>query len=147
MEWGVEQVSWETHSKELKEVRHTVFVKEQKVPVELELDDRDADAIHFIYWESCKAAGVARLLDNGMIGRMAVLRKFRGNGYGSRLLNAGIKKAAELNYPTPWIHAQIHAIGFYEIHGFKEYGPIFEDAGIKHREMRYKATLNDSVTS
>ena len=134
----VSEVSWNQSSDVLIDIRTTVFVREQGVPRELELDGMDETSFHFLA-TTCdgKHVGTARLLTNGQIGRMAVLVEYRGFGIGQRLLESAIAKARELNYERIFLHAQTHALDFYARSGFEAFGPEFDDAGIPHREMLY----------
>ena len=120
-------------------LRHTVFVDEQNVPIELEIDDLDASAIHLLANVDGVPAGAARIVlkgDTGKIGRVCVLKDARGTGLGAAL----IRHALTLLHDTPGITraelgAQIDAVGFYEELGFSAYGDIFDDAGIDHQMM------------
>ena len=82
--------------------------------------------------------GTARLLDDGHIGRMAVLRPWRRRGIGSRMLETLIEVARQTGKSGCALNAQTHALGFYERHGFVAEGGIFDDAGIPHRHMKLK---------
>ncbi len=129
---------WETHAGELRAVRENVFIKEQNVPADLEWDDKDAGCIHLLALSGTQPVGTARLLANGHIGRMAVLRDFRGRGIGSALLQSILETAHNLDLDRVFLHAQTNATGFYEKYGFQAYGENFTDAGIPHRAMRRK---------
>lgn len=127
---------WQTHHQELTRVRHTVFVEEQQVPVALELDHEDAGATHFLcLLPNGTPVATARLLNDGHIGRMAVLREYRGQQVGNRLLAFVIAEAQRRNLSRVLLHAQTQAIGFYEQAGFIAEGEIFLDAGIEHQQM------------
>ena len=127
---------WPTHQTQLSEVRARVFVEEQRVPVELELDELDAGAVHALALDGAKPVGTGRLLHDGRIGRMAVLPEYRGRGVGAALLKALVAAAADCGHRQITLHAQTHAIAFYEKLGFRAYGEEFDDAGIPHRAMR-----------
>ena len=119
-------------------IRIRVFVKEQKVAAEIELDGDDRRAVHFLALASGKAVGTARLvLDHGRakIGRMAVLKSYRRKGVGTRLLKRAIGAAKRLRAQQIYLHAQVPVIGFYERAGFQSVGRIFNEAGIAHRKM------------
>jgi predicted GNAT family N-acyltransferase len=118
-------------------VRELVFVVEQKVPRELEWDDWDARSMHALALDaSGQAIGTARLLPDGHLGRMAVLAEWRGKGVGTALARVLIEQARQLGRTEVVLNAQTHAAGFYRGLGFIERGPIFEEAGIPHQEMR-----------
>lgn len=123
-----------------RQIRHEVFVVEQRVPEAEEWDDRDGDAIHLIARDDSGAAiGTARILfdgEIGKIGRVAVRRAARGTGIGAALILYAMQELRQ----TPGITraklgAQNHAIGFYEKLGFAAYGPEYMDGGIPHRDM------------
>ena len=129
-------VDWHTHRDALKAIRKTVFIDEQHVPKELEWDGQDAECIQFLASSDSQPVGTVRLTPQGQVGRMAVLRDFRGRGVGARLLTAVIDRARQAGHAQLFLHAQVSVIGFYERHGFVAEGDVFQDAGIDHRTMR-----------
>ncbi len=132
--YAVRQVTWSDARLELAAVRRTVFIEEQGVPEELEWDEDDADAVHALARTPQEVAiGTARLLRDGRIGRMAVVKSWRGRGVGSAILRFLIQAAARLGHPLPRLHAQTHALSFYARHGFAAVGEEFMEAGIPHR--------------
>ncbi|MFJ3502994.1 GNAT family N-acetyltransferase [Streptomyces sp. NPDC090135] len=131
-------------------VRREVFVEEQGVPRELEYDTYDATAVHVLAVRADGLPlGTGRLLHGadalgktggdasvGSLGRLAVAKAARGLGVGAALVR-GIEEAArERGLTAVDLHAQTHALGFYERLGYEAYGPEFPDAGIPHRAMR-----------
>jgi predicted GNAT family N-acyltransferase len=80
--------------------------------------------------------GTGRLLPDGHIGRMAVLRQARGAGVGSALLRALMQAARARGDREVMLSAQTHALPFYERFGFVAEGEAYDDAGIPHRVMR-----------
>lgn len=129
--------NWKTLGDDARKVRYSVFVVEQNVPVEIELDDNDAVCVHAVaYDDAGRAVGTGRLLPDTHIGRMAVLPTCRGQGVGSQLLRALIHEARLRSYPEVVLSAQLHAIPFYERHGFIPEGEPYQDAGIEHVRMR-----------
>lgn len=131
--------NWEQARAEAGTIRHQVFVLEQNVPPELELDEHDAVCRHALAKDTRGTAiGTGRLLPDGHIGRMAVLSRFRGTGVGSAILGALLDEARRLGYPEVALSAQYHAQGFYERHGFHACGSTFLEAGIEHIEMRLR---------
>jgi predicted GNAT family N-acyltransferase len=118
-------------------VRHAVFVEEQKVPPEIELDGFDPLSVHAVAFDrEGRVLGTGRLLPDGHIGRMAVLRRSRGTGVGSALLQALMQEAQARGDRKVLLSAQTHAIPFYERFGFVAEGEEYDDAGIAHRIMR-----------
>src|SRR5260221_5036767 len=117
-------------------VRERVFVEEQKVPRELELDEWDERCEHAVACDSRgEAIGTARLRPDGRLGRMAVLGEWRRRGVGAALMEALLQKAREQSLSRVTLHAQTHAAGFYRRLGFSERGGEFWEAGIAHVEM------------
>lgn len=125
------------HAALLQAVRGPVFVQEQNVPPELEQDACDPDCRHVLALDDDGLpVGTGRLTPQRTIGRMAVLKNWRGRGVGDALLRELLAWAAELGWPDVSLHAQLGALGFYEKHGFAAYGPEYDEAGIRHRSMR-----------
>ena len=128
---------WQICGKDAALIRHEVFVVEQQVPLEEEMDARDAVCVHAVaYGEDGQAVGTGRLLPDGHIGRMAVRKPHRGNGVGSLLLTQLIDEARRGGHLQVELAAQVHAQRFYIAHGFVAEGPVFLDAGIDHVNMR-----------
>lgn len=138
----VKKVKWQDLEESLAAIRFRVFVDEQAVPVEEELDGMDGESIHFLATIDGQPVGTARLMTSGQIGRMAVLEPFRGRGIGALLLKAAVVEAKNQGIETPFLHAQTHALSFYQAHGFESHGDIFLDAGIEHLAMTYKGKVN-----
>ena len=117
-------------------VREKVFIEEQRVPRELEWDEWDERGDHALACDTAgRAIGTARLLPDGRLRRMAVLREWRGRGVGAALMNAILARAGERALSHVTLHAQIHAAAFYRRFGFSERGGEFLEAGIPHVEM------------
>ena len=131
-------MGWEEARAEAGPIRFVVFVDEQKVPVEMELDEHDAVCVHVIARSEGRAVGTGRLLPDGHIGRMAVLKAWRGRGVGAAMLNALVGAARERGDKDVVLSAQTHARGFYMKFGFSSEGPEYPDAGIPHQAMRKK---------
>ncbi|MCY4143817.1 MAG: GNAT family N-acetyltransferase [Gammaproteobacteria bacterium] len=139
----IREVSWNSSEETLIAIRTEVFVKEQGVPRDLEIDGLDQTSYHFLATTSQgEDVGTARLLETGQIGRMAVLEPHRGSGIGRQLLECAVAKALQLNFAEIFLHAQTHALDFYSRNGFEVYGEEFDDAGIPHRAMRYNRSPN-----
>jgi predicted GNAT family N-acyltransferase len=136
MFFRIVETDWETNRDELLEVRQRVFVEEQGVPEDVEIDGRDPECLHFLAFDAAdRAIGAARLEASGKLGRMAVSREARGTGVGAALLAAALR-AADARGLLVVLSAQESAVGFYERYGFVVDGPPFEEAGIPHRPMR-----------
>jgi predicted GNAT family N-acyltransferase/gamma-glutamylcyclotransferase (GGCT)/AIG2-like uncharacterized protein YtfP len=119
-------------------IRMRVFVKEQGVPPEIELDRDDKRAIHFLATVGGRAVGTARVVmrhSGAKIGRMAVLKSYRRKGVGKALLRRAIVSAREEGAAKIYLHAQVPVIEFYQKMGLRCIGPVFDEAGIPHRKM------------
>ena len=119
-------------------IRTRVFVREQGVPEEIEMDRDDKGAFHFLAFAAGKAVGTARVVmhrGTAKIGRMAVLKSYRGRGIGTKLLKRAIVMAKKQDAQKIYLHAQVTVIGFYEAMAFRCVGPVFKEAGIPHRKM------------
>jgi len=133
----IELMPWERAREEAGRIRFTVFVEEQRVPREIELDDMDRPSLHALAYDAQgRAVGTGRLLPDGHIGRMAVLKDWRGQGVGSAILAALIGAAKARGDRGVVLSAQTHALEFYRKHGFAPVGEVYDDAGIPHQEMR-----------
>ncbi len=131
----VEEVSWNLHRETLLSIRGKVFIEEQNVPEEIERDDKDDTATHFLLTHNTVALACGRMLPDGKVGRLAVLKEHRGIGLGRLLLNYIINHARLQGMNRLYLHAQAHAANFYLDAGFFHFGEPFEEAGIPHVAM------------
>ncbi len=128
---------WDSLREHARAVRSAVFVVEQGVPVELEWDEFDAVSWHAVAYDAVgNPVGTGRLLPDGHIGRMAVLKSSRGAGVGRAILEGLMTKAAALGYGDLILNSQTVAMPFYARFGFLPEGEEFMEAGIPHRVMR-----------
>ena len=135
----IEIVKWIDEYALLTIIREKVFIEEQKVTSQLEWDGMDKDAIHFLAFKDKKGVGCARafVIQNRMqLGRMAVLREYRGEGIGSALIQRAITLAKLNQLYAIDISAQCHAIDFYKKFGFEVTSDMYLDAEIPHRDMK-----------
>ena len=129
-------VSWSDRQEDLISVRRAVFMEEQNVPEEIEIDGRDPECCHVLACDGDgRPVGTARLDEKGKIGRMAVLPEYRGMGIGAGLLEAIMCCGRAKGMTDFHLSAQIAAIGFYRKMGFETYGREFWEAGIRHINM------------
>lgn len=121
-------------------VRIVVFVEEQRIPREEELDDLDATAVHCIGYVEGAPVAAGRLVTLGdgaaKIGRMAVLPPHRGRGYGAAVLEALEREGRARGVRAFVLSAQLSARGFYERAGYVAEGDIYDEVGIPHVAMR-----------
>jgi predicted GNAT family N-acyltransferase len=127
--------NYKSNHKDICQVRFKVFVDEQSVPEELEIDGYDDEATHVLIFFDDKAIGTGRILADGHIGRVAVLKKYRGQGVGKLIMKKLIEWAQENQLKTLWLSSQWHARGFYIDLDFACIGERFEEAGIDHIKM------------
>jgi predicted GNAT family N-acyltransferase len=148
----VEAIDYATGAEDLLAVREVVFIVEQNVPIEEERDALDPQCLHVIARDRHGAPiGTGRLVPPQVratiapgqqlpaaayIGRMAVLREWRGTGVGDALLHALLRQARTLGWQHVALNAQVSAQGFYARHGFTAHGERFIEAGIEHQPMR-----------
>ena len=129
----VRVVNWQADRDALHAIRRTVFIEEQQVPEELEWDEIDPSCHHVLAFAADgRVVGTGRLLPDGHIGRMAVLKQWRGKGIGSAILALLLDMARKDGFSEVRLHAQIRAIPFYRRHGFEARGGQFMEAGIAH---------------
>lgn len=124
--------------KEIMKIREEVFIKEQNVPHEDEVDGLGNSSEHVILYYNNKPSGTARIRKvNGKIKleRIAILSQVRGKGLGEKLVKFLVEYSKEKNVKEVYMHAQYYLVNFYAKFGFKQRGDTFYDAGIKHIEM------------
>ena len=129
-----------SHQNAIKQVRENVFIKEQNVPPALEWDGEDNDALHLLALDNDDVIGTARMLNDGHIGRMAVLPEHRQQGVGSMLLTTLIELAKARKLKRVFLSAQVAAIPFYKNHQFVVTSDEYMDAGIPHKDMERDLT-------
>jgi len=119
-------------------IRRLVFIEEQHVPEEIEMDSDDAHALHALASDGSGPVGCGRMVSHDgyvKIGRMAVLRERRGEGIGREILGFLMERARQQGFSRAVLHAQLTAEGFYLKNGYIPDGEVFEEAGIAHRRM------------
>lgn len=119
-------------------VRTIVFVQEQNVPVDLEIDEHDETAIHFIGLLNSEVIAASRLRfvdDYGKLERICILKEHRGKSYGKKLIAKMEEVIKEEGYSKAKLNAQTHAEDFYRKLGYMTISDEFIDAGIPHVTM------------
>ncbi len=122
------------------EVRRQVFVEEQGISEDIELDDYDREALHMVVKDGEKIIGTARVLflaaNQAKLERMAILKPFRRKGIGSRIIAFLNEELRNRQINQVFLHAQYPVVAFYKSCGFKESGSPFLEAGIRHIKMQ-----------
>jgi predicted GNAT family N-acyltransferase len=120
----------------IRHIRFTVFVDEQHVPEDLEMDDRDPHCTHVLaFGDDDAAIGTGRIDRDGKIGRVAVVAAHRRRGVGAALMEQLHEIARRRELENVWCHAQISALPFYSRLGYRAAGEHFLEAGIEHVRM------------
>lgn len=134
--WHIRQADYDADRAAIRSVRFAVFVAEQDVPPEIEIDDRDPFCVHVLAFEDGTPVGTGRIdLAAGKVGRLAVLAKVRGRGLGAGLMNSLHGIASDNSLSHVWCHAQVMAVPFYERMGYRVTGEPFDEANIAHVRM------------
>ena len=123
------------------DIRRTVFIREQDVPEEIELDELDASALHVLCETGGQVVATGRLNffnNETKLGRVAVLREWRGMGIGSQVVEFLLERAREMGTSLVYANAQTWTEGFYQKMGFETVSGIFLEAGIEHVRMEIK---------
>lgn len=131
----IEATDFESDRELLFAIRNAVFIIEQSVPIEIEMDGQDPLARHVLAYVDGRPVGTGRITPDGRIGRMAVLREARGKGVGTAILMSLLEIAREMAFDQVGLSAQCQAIPFYSRLGFAATGPVYQEAGIDHRWM------------
>lgn len=131
----------------IQQIRHTVFSQEQKIDAAIDLDGQDPGAVHVLAKVDQAFSGTGRMLGDGHIGRLAVLKSVRGRGVGKKMVQALVEIAGERGLERVFLGAQEHAVGFYHKLGFVEYGSPYVEAGIRHVHMEKRIHPSTSYLS
>ncbi len=132
------QIADENDKQAVFALRLEVFVDEQNVPPEIEIDEEDADAIHIIAYRNGVAVGCGRIVfdeNSAHIGRIAVKKEYRNTGVGSAVCRFIVDYCTKKGMEYIWLNSQLQAVRFYEKLGFKKKGDVFTEAGIPHIQM------------
>jgi predicted GNAT family N-acyltransferase len=132
----ITQVGWREAESYLRAVRTPVFIVEQFVAPDFEWDELDASAVHLLALQNNEPIACLRIIDYHKIGRMAVLKEFRGNGLGAALLLEAVNICKAHGSKSVYLSAQTHAIGFYQACGFIVTSEVYQDVHIPHVDMQ-----------
>jgi predicted GNAT family N-acyltransferase len=128
--------TWQEYEPQIRSVRETVYIQEQDIPEDLEWDGEDETCTHILVTTpDGNPVATARMMRNGHIGRLAVLKPSRRRNIGSRMLSMLCEEAKNAGLKHVYLDAQTYAIPFYEKQGFQVVGEEFMDAGIPHKHM------------
>jgi len=119
----------------IRAIRESVFINEQGISPEIEFDGLDDSAVHALVSINGKSVGTGRILEDGHIGRIAILSGFREQGLGSKIVLSLIDEAIKNSYERVYLGSQKQAINFYTKLGFTPFGEEFMEAGIVHLSM------------
>jgi predicted GNAT family N-acyltransferase len=134
--YRIVDADWSRDQSGIRKIRNTVFVAEQGIPESLEWDGNDGDCRHVLALVGhADVIGTARLMAGGCIGRMAVLRAWRGCGVGRALLDRLQQQALQDGLRQVYVHAQLEVAGFYRRAGFLISGQPFIAVNIAHVKM------------
>ncbi|RSE35499.1 GNAT family N-acetyltransferase [Acinetobacter junii] len=132
----VQSGHWDKLEQDAKFIRKQVFIIEQNIPKEEEWDDQDMISDHFVVYDQDQPIATARLLQNNSVGRVAVLKAYRGQGIGSMIMLEIIQQAHQQDRKFLQLSSQVHAISFYEKLGFSIQGDAYDECGIPHIKMQ-----------
>ncbi len=135
MKIQIEVVDW-SREVDIKSVRNAVFSVEQGIDSALDFDGQDKDAMHALVIAEGKPVGTGRVLSDGHIGRVCVLKSHRGLGLGRDITKALVESAREQNLSQVYLNSQAHAIAFYKELGFETHGEGHMEVGIPHQAMK-----------
>lgn len=132
----VQSGHWDKLEQDAKFIRKQVFIIEQNIPEEEEWDAQDMISDHFVVYDQDQPIATARLLQNNSVGRVAVLKAYRGQGIGSMIMLEIIRQAHQQDRKFLHLSSQVHAISFYEKLGFSIQGDAYDECGIPHIKMQ-----------
>lgn len=134
--YRVQRGHWDKLEQDAKFIRKQVFIIEQNIPEEEEWDDQDMISDHFVVYDQDQPIATARLLQNNSVGRVAVLKAYRGQGIGRMIMLEIIRQAHQQDRTFLQLSSQVHAISFYEKLGFSIQGDAYDECGIPHIKMQ-----------
>lgn len=133
--YQVKHGRWDQLQQDAKLIRTQVFICEQGITEADEWDDQDLISQHFVIYDQDQPIATARLLENNSVGRVAVLKAYRGQGLGQMIMLEIISYAQKQRRSVLTLSSQVHAISFYEKLGFTVQGNPYDECGISHIEM------------
>ena len=134
--YQVKHGRWDQLQQDAKLIRTQVFICEQGITEADEWDDQDMISDHFVVYDQDQPIATARLLQNNSVGRVAVLKAYRGQGIGRMIMLEIIRQAHQQDRTFLQLSTQVHAISFYEKLGFSIQGDAYDECGIPHIKMQ-----------
>lgn len=134
--YRVQSGHWDKLEQDAKFIRKQVFIIEQNIPEEEEWDDQDMISDHFVVYDQDQPIATARLLQNNSVGRVAVLKAYRGQGIGRMIMLEIIRQVHQQDRKFLQLSSQVHAISFNEKLGFSIQGDAYDECGIPHIKMQ-----------
>ncbi|ENX53136.1 MULTISPECIES: GNAT family N-acetyltransferase [Acinetobacter] len=134
--YQVKQGNWDQLQQDAKLIRTLVFIQEQGIAEADEWDEQDAISQHFVIYDQDQPIATGRLLQNNSVGRVAVLKAYRGQGLGQMIMLDIIAFAKQQERAFLHLSSQVHAMSFYQQLGFVVQGDEYDECGIPHIEMR-----------
>lgn len=128
--------AWDQLQHDAMSVREQVFIQEQQIAAQDEWDEQDAVSLHFVIYRDGQAIATARLLQDHSVGRVAVLKAYRGQGLGQLIMQYIIALAQQQQRPQLHLSAQTHALDFYKQLGFEQQGEVYLECNIPHIHMQ-----------
>ena len=133
--YQVKHGRWDQLQQDAKLIRTQVFICEQGITEADEWDDQDVISQHFVIYDQDQPIATARLLQNHSVGRVAVVKVYRGQGLGQMIMLEIISYAQKQGLSVLTLSSQVHAISFYKKLGFTVQGNSYDECGIPHIEM------------
>ena len=134
--YQVKHGRWDQLQQDAKLIRTQVFICEQGITEADEWDDQDMISDHFVVYDQDQPIATARLLQNNSVGRVAVLKAYRGQGIGRMIMLEIIRQAHQQDRTFLQLSSQVHGISFYEKLGFSIQGDAYDECGIPHIKMQ-----------
>ena len=133
----IKEVETKQEYEQILNIRKKVFIEEQKVPKDIEIDEYETKSTQFVVYLNKEPIGCARIRFNNFakLERIAIIKQYRGKGFGTKLTQYLIDYCHKKNIFHIRLNSQLYVAEFYKKIGFKRFGEVFFEAGIKHVEM------------
>lgn len=148
MQFDIREAKWDADQDDITLIRKTVFIQEQGVSQEIEMDGLDqlSSTTHFLGFLDGQAIATARMIEGGKIGRISILAEYRGRGFGEALIRKILRHCLEnTEHNSVYLHAQLAALPLYSKCGFCAQGDVFNEANIEHMKMAMTLSSQSSL--